>query len=185
MLRPAVHLPNQSVLVDSPQSCLKTSSPGVQWAWEPLFKSVDFSGWLEPKSLGCKTSCPSFPITLDCLCRPLRARCCVRARVQPGAWLLNKVQMSGPSCHLPAALRDTVTRRRRPGSQKKGEDIILISCPALSFLRSHSGETCQAAVPLQGERQSFRVGPSTLPVSWCPAEPGVRKSPTVSSILLH
>lgn len=157
MLRPTVHLPNQSAAVNSLQICLKTSSPsaaGVQWAWEPLLKAVDFSGWLEPKSLGCKTSCPSRPFTVDCLCSSTRARARVGARVLTGARLLHKVQTLGPpaTCLLPKGR--VVTCKQRPGGQERRGHVVIVSCPPLSFLRSHSGETSvrQSCPPAGRER---------------------------------
>lgn len=54
--------------------------------------------------------------------------------------------------------------------------------PTLSFLRSHSGETRQTAVLLQGESQFFLCVHHLL-VCWCPTEPGSGSPPQLVNII--
>lgn len=135
MLRSAIHSLNQGVLIYRLWICLKSTSPsaaGAQWAWEPLFRAVDFSGQLEPKSLGCQTFL--FPSQWTAYAVPWERGGHGRARVLSGAWLLKKIQTSGPFCHVPAAHRESSYMRaeaRQPAEEGRHSHHQL-PCPLLS-----------------------------------------------------
>lgn len=130
MLRPTVHLLNQRVLVYSPQICPTTTSSGAvaagtHGAWETLLKAVDFSGQLEPKSLGCKTSCPSLPF--------LEFHESGATVSGQESWKVSvcfrKCRHLGPpaTCLLPKGR--TITCKQRSGGQERKGDTAISSWP--------------------------------------------------------